>query len=372
MTETLRGVRILDLTWMLAGPYGTLLLADMGAEVIKIEPPSGDPIRRMGPPFEPDGSSAYFRSVNRNKKSVVLDLTSRLGHARFIDLVRTSDVVVDNYRPGVTERLHLSHDELKSVKPDIITCSLTAFGSSGPYRDFPAFDLIIQAIGGGMSITGQPGEPPTRAGIPIGDLAGGLFSALAICAALVRRDRTGKAQQIDLSLLDAQVSLLTYIAQYHLTDGRVPGPIGSAHQSSVPYQAFQTQDGYVVVCVLVDRFWPALCNVLGLPGLAQQYVTNTERVAARDFIIPLLERRFRERTTSDWLSELRSAGVPVAPVNTVDKVVTDPQVLHRKMVVTVSEHTILGNPIKTGEADTFRSPPKLGEHNDEFASVWSK
>jgi len=366
VSDTLRGVRVLDLTRMLAGPYATMLLADMGAEVIKVEEPSGDPIRRMGPPFEPDGSSAYFNAINRNKKSVVLDLRTPAGRDTFLRLVATADAVVDNFRAGVMERLRLTHAELAAVKPDIVTCSITAFGESGPYRDLPAFDLILQAMGGGMSITGEPGGRPTRAGIPIGDLGGGIFAALAVCAALVRRQRTGQGQHIDLSLLDVQVSLLTYVAQYFWTDGRVPQPIGSAHQSVVPYQAFATADGHVVVAVFVENFWAPLCRVLGLEELIERYPSNADRVAAREVLVPLLEERFRRRPTDDWVRELWAAGVPGGPVNTVDRVLSDPHVLHRGMVVSDGRRNLVGNPIKTGAPDAFSPAPALGQHNQEI------
>jgi crotonobetainyl-CoA:carnitine CoA-transferase CaiB-like acyl-CoA transferase len=351
---------------MLAGPYATMLLADIGAEVIKVEGPEGDPIRKMGPPFETDGSSAYFRAVNRNKKSVMLDLRSANGRSAFLDLVRTADAVIDNYRSGVMERLRLTHKDLALVKPDLVTCSITAFGEDGPYRELPAFDLIVQAMGGGMSITGEPGGSPTRAGIPIGDLGGGLFAALALCAGLINRMRTGKGQHIDLSLLDSQVSLLTYVAQYFLTDGLVPGPSGSAHRSSVPYQAFETADGHLVICVLVDHFWPKLCQVLRLTELAERYPKNADRVAARETVVAELQRRFRERATEDWIRDLRVAGVPVGPVNTIDLVLGDPHVRHREMLTTDGQQSIVGNPIKTGGVDTFRPAPVLGEHNAEI------
>jgi len=346
-----------------------MLLADIGAEVIKVEGPEGDPIRKMGPPFESDGSSAYFRAVNRNKKSVMLDLRSAGGHATFLDLVRTADAVIDNFRSGVMGRLRLTHEDLSVVKPDIVTCSITAFGEDGPYRELPAFDLIVQAMGGGMSITGEPGGAPTRAGIPIGDLGGGLFAALAICAGLLNRVRTGRGQHIDLSLLDAQVSMLTYVAQYYLTDGRTPGPSGSAHRSSVPYQAFETADGHLVVCVLVDHFWPKLCQVLGLSALGERYPTNADRVAAREAVVSELQGRFRERNTDDWIRDLRGAGVPAGPVNKIDQVLGDPHVLHREMLASDGEHSIVGNPIKTGSVDDFRPAPRLGQHNAELLGV---
>jgi crotonobetainyl-CoA:carnitine CoA-transferase CaiB-like acyl-CoA transferase len=225
-----------------------------------------------------------------------------------------------------------------------------------------------------MSITGEPGGKPVRSGIPIGDLGGGLFAALAVCAALVKRLRTGRGEHIDLSLLDIQVSLLTYVAQYYLADGRVPQPIGSAHQSAVPYQAFATKDGYLVVaCFGGEHFWVALCGVLGLPDLVQRYPSNLARVQQRDEVVAILERRFRERTTRDWIAALWEAGVPSGPVSTVDMVMADPQVLHRGMVVEASgphpvagAHRLVGNPVKTGARDVFRPAPTLGQHNDEL------
>lgn len=361
----MKGVRIVDLTRMLAGPYATMLLADLGAEVIKVEAPEGDPIRSMGPPFEEDGGSAYFAAVNRNKKSVVLDLRSPEGNSDFRRLVRTADAVIDNFRAGVLERLGITHQELTQVKPDLVTCSMTAFGEDGPYRDLPAFDLILQAMGGGMSITGEPGGPPIRSGIPIGDLGPGVFAAMAVCAALYRRQATGLGQHIDLSLLDVQVSLLTYVAQYYLTDGVVPQPIGSAHQSAVPYQAFATADGHLVVSVFGDNFWPPLCRVLGLDELMTRYPTNADRHAGRDELVGLLAARFRERATDEWVRALWAAGVPAGPVNTVDRVLADPQVRHRGMVVSDGRRQLIGNPVKTGAPDTFTPAPALGEHNAE-------
>jgi CoA:oxalate CoA-transferase len=366
VTDTLRGIRVLDLTRMLAGPYATMLLADMGAEVIKVEDPAGDPIRRMGPPFEPDGRSAYFMAVNRNKRSVVLDLRSEPDRDRFLRLVGTADAVVDNFRPGVMERLRLTPEHLRAVKPDVVTCSLTAFGGDGPYRDLPAFDLVLQAMGGGMSITGEPGGQPTRSGVPIGDLAGGVFAALAVCAALLRRARTRQGEHVDLSLLDVQVSLLTYVAQYHLTDGRVPGPIGTAHQSVVPYQAFATADGHVVIAVFGERFWAPLCRVLGLDDLAAAYPDNASRHAHREEVVARLQRRLAERTTGEWVRELWAAAVPCGPVSTIDRVLRDPQVRHRGMVVHDGERELLGNPIKTGAPDRFRPAPALGEANTDL------
>lgn len=365
MSDTLAGVRVVDLTRMLAGPYATMLLADMGAEVVKVEGPEGDPMRRMGPPFEADGRSPYFGAVNRNKKSVRLDLRQPDGLRLFLELVTTADAVIDNFRYGVTERLGITPERLRAVKPDLVTCAMTAFGGTGPYRDLPAFDLILQAMGGGMSITGEPGRPPVRAGVPVGDLGPGLFAALAVCAGLVRRARTGEGQHIDLSLLDTQVSMLTYVAQYHLTDGRVPGPVGSAHSSAVPYQAFPTSDGWIVLAVFGENFWAPLCRLLDLEEVGARYPTNADRHAHREEVVAAISERLGRRTTDDWVPDLWEAGIPAGPVNTVDRVLADPQVRERGMVAWDGERELLGNPIKTGAPDSFLPAPELGQHDAE-------
>lgn len=372
MSDSLAGVRILDLSRMLAGPYGSMLLADMGAEVIKVEDPDGgDPIRSMGPPFV-NGVSAYFLAVNRNKKSVTLDLKSAAGRAAFLRLVAGSDVVYDNFRPGVAARLGIDPEACRAARADIITCSISAFGADGPYRDVPAFDLILQAMGGGMSITGEPGGRPVRAGLPIGDLAGGLFACQAVCAALFHRERTGEGQHIDVGLLDLQVSLLTYVAQYYWADGRVPGPSGSGHQTVVPYDQFATADGVpIVVAVFTDRFWPRFCEVLGLPDLAARYPTNSDRLTHREELLAVLAKRFAERPGDEWIADLWAAGIPAGPVNTVDRVLSDPQVRARGMVAEATHpvagtHPVIGNPIKTGAAQRYAPAPLLGEHNEEI------
>jgi crotonobetainyl-CoA:carnitine CoA-transferase CaiB-like acyl-CoA transferase len=373
LSTTLDGVRILDLTRMLAGPYGSMLLADMGAEVIKVEDPrGGDPIRLMGPPFL-SGESVYFLGINRNKKSITLDLKSAEGRQLFLQLVAVSDVVLDNFRPDVTRRLGIDPGSCRAVKPDIVTCSLTAFGADGPYRDLPAFDLILQAMGGGMSVTGEPGRQPVRAGLPIGDLAGGMFAAQAVCGALFHRERTGRPQHVDLSLLDVQASLLTYVAQYHWADGRVPGPVGTGHQTVVPYDSFECADGIgVVVAVFTDRFWPPFCEAIGMPGLTARYPTNPDRLAAREELLGTLRRRFLERPADEWIAVLRAAGVPCGAVNTVDRVVTDPQIVARGMVSETARphpvagaYPVLGNPIHVGEEERYDPAPLLGEHDDE-------
>src|SRR6266571_1513692 len=368
------GVRVLDLSRMLAGPYGSMLLADMGAEVIKIDDPDGgDPMRVMGPPFLPDGESAYFLATNRNKKSVALDLAKEAGREVFYDLVRQADVVWENFRPGVMERLGGAYSRLWSLNQRVILCSISAYGQEGPYRDWPAFDLALQAMGGAMSITGEPGRPPVRMGLPMGDLAGGIFGAFAVAGALFRRERTGEGSYIDLSLLDCQVSLLTYIAQYFWANGRVPEPLGSGHASVVPYQALAARDGHLIVAVFAEKFWSGFCRVVEHPEWEHdlRFKTNRDRVANRDVLAPLIEAAFGRRTTDDWLARLQAEGVPCAPIRSVDRVLADPQVRRRGMVVEMA-HPVhgklpaLGMPVKVDGAMGLEvpPPPKLGEHTD--------
>ena len=378
MSRLLEGVRVLDLSRMLAGPYGSMLLADMGAEVIKVEEPGGgDPMRAMGPPFLPDGESAYFLAINRNKKSVAIDLTSPEGRAVFHDLVRHADVVWENFRPGVMERLGCGAAELSALNPRLVVCSISAYGQDGPYREFPAFDLALQARGGGMSVTGEPGRAPARMGLPMGDLSGGLFGALAVCAALVRRATSGRGTHLDLSLLDCQVSLLSYMAQYFWTDGRVPAPMGSGHASVVPYGALATRDGHLIVAVFSEKFWGGFCRGAGRPEWETdpRFATNRDRVAHRRELESLIAVRFAEDTTDAWLAHLNAEGVPAAPINAIDRVLDDPQVKHREMVVQM-EHPrhgtlpTLGTPIKTdGVLGLEVTPPaQLGQHTREILS----
>jgi crotonobetainyl-CoA:carnitine CoA-transferase CaiB-like acyl-CoA transferase len=375
------GVRVLDLSRMLAGPYGSMLLADMGAEVLKIEERTGgDPMRAMGPPFLPDGESAYFLAINRNKKSLALDLTRPAGRDVFLDLVAQADVVWENFRPGVMDRLGLGYSALSGVNPRLVMCSLSAYGQDGPYRDWPAFDLALQAMGGAMSITGEPGGQPVRMGLPMGDLAGGLFGALSVAGALLRRTRTGRGAHVDLSLLDCQVSLLSYLAQYFWTDGVAPQPMGSAHTSVVPYGTLATRDGHLIVAVF-ERFWPAFCRAIGHSEWTSdaRFATNGDRVANRAALMTLIERTFAQRTTAEWLERLHAESVPSAPIQTVDRVLDDPQVRHREMVVALQHERLgtlptLGTPIKVDGATGFTPapPPRLGQHTDEVLATLLK
>jgi crotonobetainyl-CoA:carnitine CoA-transferase CaiB-like acyl-CoA transferase len=284
-----------------------------------------------------------------------------------------SDVVWENFRPGVMARLGCAPATLRELNPRLVVCSVSAFGQDGPYREWPAFDLALQAMGGAMSLTGEAGRAPARMGLPMGDLAGGMFGALAVASALFRRAQTGEGAQFDLSLLDCQVSLLTYIAQYFWADGRVPGRVGSGHASVVPYQAFATRDGHVVVAVFAEKFWGGFCRAIERPDLEidARFDSNAKRVERRAELVPVLEAVFPARTTAEWLARLQREGVPVAPINSVDQVVNDPQVLLREMVVDLEHPTLgtlrtLGTPVKEAGAPPFRPvPPRaLGEDTD--------
>jgi crotonobetainyl-CoA:carnitine CoA-transferase CaiB-like acyl-CoA transferase len=349
-------------------------MADLGAEVIKIEEPQrGDPTRQIGPPFV-EGESGYFLGINRNKRSVALDLRRAAGRQVLYDLVKISDVVFNSFRPGTMEKLGCGYETLKEVNPRIIYCSLTGFGETGPYRDRPAFDLSVQATSGAMSITGESGRPPVRMGIPIGDLGGSLFCAFAISAALYAREKTGVGRRIDISLTDCLVSLLTYVGQYYLIDGEVPGPIGSAHQSVVPYQAFTTKDIYIVVAVFVEKFWRSFCTVLGIEELVDdpRFADNDHRREHRGELIPILEQILLTKPGDEWLRLLSEAGVPCSPINTLDRVFADAQVLARDMVMNVDHPRAgrlrsVGNPVKTSpKADQpLRPAPLRGQHTEE-------
>lgn len=368
----LAGVRVLDLTHVLAGPYCSLLLADLGADVIKIErPPHGDPVRQIHPLVE--GQSSYFMGVNRNKRSLVLDLTHPDGLQVFYKLLGKADVVVDNFRPGVTERLGISYPEIARTNPRIITCSISAFGVDGPYRELPAFDLIVQAISGAMKVTGEANRPPVRIGLPIGDLGGGLFGALGIMAALFERERTGQGKAVDIAMLDGLISMLTYLAGGYFATGLQPERFGSGHPTIAPYQSFEASDGYLVVATLTQTFWANLCQVLDLQHLTDdpRFQTNALRVDNRATLIPILEDVFRQRTRDDWLDRLGKANVPAGPVNSVGEALSDPQVSHRNMVTAV-DHPIAGNvrmtttPLKAlGPKDNDRPAPLLGQHTRE-------
>jgi crotonobetainyl-CoA:carnitine CoA-transferase CaiB-like acyl-CoA transferase len=376
MSYPLEGVRILELGQIIAGTYGNQVLSDLGAEVIKIETLEGDLGRNPSvAPYR--GVSTLFLTFNRNKQSVVINLKSEAGRNLFYDLVKVSDVVLDNFRPGVLERLHVDYDSLSRINPRIIQCSITGFGSSGEYKNYPAFDIIIQAISGHMAITGEPGRTPVHAGVPLADLSGGIFSSQGILAALFARERTGKGCRIELSMFDAMLNLLGYAATLWLSAGILPRPLGSGHEYHVPWQAFKAQDGYVVVGTRQEVFWQKLCNVLDEPGLAKdpRFAANAERVKNRAVLEPHLERIFSTRTVADWLKLLHAAEVPCAPVNNMDGAFSEPPVPEREMIIEydhpdVGKVRLPGNPIKMSSmSGTISKPaPQLGEHTNAVLS----
>jgi len=372
MSHPLEGVRILELGQIIAGTYGAQVLSDLGAEVIKIEAPEGD-LGRIPSVAPYKGISTLFLTFNRNKKSVVVNLKSDAGRALFYDLVKVSDVVIDNFRAGVLERLKIDYPALSAVNPRIIQCSVTGFGSAGAYKDAPAVDIIIQAISGYMAITGEPGRPPARVGIPLADLTGGIFSCKAILAALYQRERTGKGCRMETSMFDGMLNLLSYMGTLYLTAGELPTPQGSAHEFSVPWQAFQARDGYVVIATRQESFWRKLCAVLGQPALADdpRFATNPKRLENRAVLVPILEAILCRHPVAEWLARLRTAEVPAAPVNNLDGAFAEPPVAEREMIVEydhpdVGKVRLPGNPIKmSGVSGTISKPaPRLGEHTD--------
>lgn len=371
MLGPLNGARILDLSHMLAGPFGSMMMGDLGAEIIKIEPPEGDPMRAMGPHFFKT-ESAYFICANRNKQSVTLDLRTERGRAIFLDLVRVCDVVYENFRPGVVQKLKIDYATLKPVNPRVICCSISGFGQNGPYRDRPAFDIALQALSGAMSITGN-GDEPARMGIPMGDLAGGMYAAFAVAAALYQREKTGEGCFIDIGLLDSLVSLLTYNAQYYFHDGVVPGPQSTEHLSVVPYGSFETKDGHLVVAAFTEKFWQGLCRALDLTPLIVdlRFAQNDARRVNKEELNPILAAAFLTRTTDEWMARLEREGVPSGPINALDRVFSDPQIAEREMKVDVDHPTIgqlpmVGAPVKVpGATQKLAPPPLLGEHTEQ-------
>ena len=379
MKKPLSGVRVLDLTHMLSGPYGAMILADLGADTIKVEPLHGEGTRKLlatDPDNSLDGMGAYFITLNRNKQSVAIDLKSAKGLAQFHRLVEQSDIVISNFGAGVPERLGIDFDALSKVNPRIITCTVTGFGSDGPNCKRPAFDQVAQATGGGMSITGADPEHPVRAGIPIGDLGGGMFGVMGILAALYEREQSGAGQHVDISMLDCQISLLNYMATMHFLSGQDPYPIGNSHFVHVPYNTYRCSDGFFVIAVITDNFWQNLKEVVSCPEFDDPQLDGQPgRWAARDMINDQLNAILLTNTCAHWLKQLEDKRIPCAPVNKLSQALRDPQVQHRNMVVDLPHPNGgntkgPGNPIKlsrTGE-ETFTPAPLLGQHTDQVFS----
>lgn len=375
--KALSDLVMLDLTHMLAGPFGAMLLADLGAITIKVEPPGhGEATRRLlenDPDHSLNGVGAYFLALNRNKKSVAIDLKSPEGLALFYELANKADIVFSNFGPGVNARLGIDHDSLAKHNPRLITCSVSGFGESGPGTNRPAFDMVAQGYGGGMSITGFPGGPPTKAGIPIGDLGGGIFGALGILAALHARERTGRGQHVDISMQDCQISMLTYMATMHFLSGQEIGLMGNGHFRHIPYNTYKTKDRHIILACVTDQAWRNAAKVLGDPDLADPALgAQPARAAKRDWFEARLAEVLKTDTCDVWLARFAAANVPVAPVNDFAHALSDPQVLARDMVAHVPQPeggTALmpGNPVKLSETgeESFAAAPRLGQHTDE-------
>jgi crotonobetainyl-CoA:carnitine CoA-transferase CaiB-like acyl-CoA transferase len=370
--KALSEVRMLELTHMVSGPYAGMLLADLGAETIKVEPPGrGEMTRELmveDPKFNVEGMGPYFLSLNRNKMSVTIDLKSEQGLMLFYDLVRLSDIVLNNFRVGVVERLKIDHQRLAEINPRIITCSISGFGETGPDKDLPSYDMVAQAMSGMMSITGQPDGPPTRAGIPIADMFGSLMGVTGILAALVARNETGRGQHLDISMLDAQISTLNYaVTIYHLSN-EIPTRLGNAHINHVPYDVYPCQDGHIVLAVVTDEFWSKLVEILELPELnTEENRIRSGRVKNRDLINQELGRKLITRRRKYWLEKMRTAGIPSGPVNDFAEAFDEPQVKARNMMIEVEypqdeRVRMPGNPVKLSDTgvDSYTPSPRLG------------
>jgi crotonobetainyl-CoA:carnitine CoA-transferase CaiB-like acyl-CoA transferase len=381
--KPLNGIKVIDLTHMLAGPYAGMVIADLGAEVVKVEPLAPGEMTRGLLQSDPNYSfkdfGAYFLTLNRNKKSVSLDLKSNEGLLIFHDLVKSADVVLNNFSAGVVKKLKIDFDSLKHVNPRIITCSITGFGETGPHSSRPAYDQIVQAYSGGMSVTGPDAATPTRAGIPIGDLGSGLYSVIGILSALLSREQTNKGQHIDMSLLDVQISLLTYMATMQTLSNIDPEPIGNAHFVHVPYNSFTTQNGFVVIAVITDAFWEALLSVVNVDSLRDPKLSKSvDRLKHQEFIESELNKILSTKPSEFWIQALNDAKVPCGPINTFSQALTDEQVIHRNMVVEV-EHPdggkvkMPGNPVKLSytNEDSYTPPPHLGTNTKEILREWA-
>ncbi|WP_371189370.1 CaiB/BaiF CoA transferase family protein [Thalassotalea maritima] len=380
MSKPLSGLKVIDLTHMLSGPYGAMLLADMGADTIKVEPLEGEGTRKLlatDPDNSVNGFGAYFITLNRNKRSMAIDLKTVEGKQLFYQLIAEVDVVINNFAPGVPQRLGIDYDSLAKYNPAIITCSITGFGSDGPGHKRPAFDQVAQAFGGGMSITGSDPNNPMRAGIPIGDLSGGMFAVMGILAAVIERQTSGKGQHIDISMLDCQVSLLNYMATMHLISGKDPFPIGNGHFVHVPYNSYPTKDGHIILAVITDNFWQNLTAIIDVEAFKdKKYDTQPGRFADKQFIDATLAEIFATNSSRYWLDKLEAARIPCAPVNKFSDVLNDPQVKHRNMVVDIyhpdgQSTKAPGNPIKMSRTsdDSYTPAPHVGQHSEQICKT---
>ena len=375
MSLPLENIRVLDLTRILAGPYCTMVLGDLGAEVIKIERPGvGDDTRQWGPPFA-GGESAYFLCCNRNKRSVTINLKTETGRRLVAELAAQSDVIVENFLPGTLDAWGLSYAELSQINPRLVYCSLTGFGQTGPRRDEPGYDIMIQALSGVMSITGESDGPPTKLGVAISDITAGMFAVQAILAALYARERTGRGDRIDMALFDSTLAWLANQGSNYLVSGKAPTRRGSAHPSIVPYQSFEAADESLIVAVGNDSQFARFCSIVGRSDWSsdERFCTNAQRVKNRDVLVPLIASVLATRTAAEWLKVFGEGEVPCGPVNTIDRAFADQQTVAREMVWEVDHPTIgrlkmAGSPLKleTASPSPKRPPPLLGEHTHEI------
>jgi len=383
--KALEHLRVLDLTRVLAGPWCTQLLADLGADVVKIERPgSGDDTRAWGPPYLKDAAgrdtteAAYYLSANRGKRSVTVDISKAEGQQLVRKLAAAADIVVENYKVGQLARYGLDYARLAAENPRLIYCSITGFGQDGPYKDRAGYDFIIQAMGGFMSITGErddlPGGGPQKAGVAVSDLMTGMYTTVAVLAAVAQRERTGTGQYIDMALFDTMIAMLANMNMNYLTTGRAPGRAGNAHQNIVPYQVFAAADGHVVIAVGNDGQYAKFCEIAGRPDFAtdRRFATNAERVRNRAVLVPLLEAIVRERPAAFWAEKLEAAGVPCGPINSIAQALADPQAVARGIRIDLPHPTagtvpLVGMPIRMSASSPSyeRPPPLLGEHTDE-------
>lgn len=371
--QPLQGIRVLDLSRVLAGPYCTMVLGDLGADVIKAESPEGDETRGWGPPFAA-GESAYYLCINRNKRSIVVDFKTEDGRGILHRLIQQSDVLVENFRPGTLARFSLDFQSASAINPNLIYCSISGFGQTGPLRDKPGYDFMIQAMGGLMSLTGEPEGEPMKVGVAVADLFAGQNAVIAILAALQARTLTGKGQHLDISLFDSQLAMLANVASNYLVSGNLPKRYGNAHANIVPYQSFQASDAWFILAVGNDKQFEKLCAVIGKSELVndKRFTLNSGRVQHREELLAFLRPIFMQRTANEWLTLLENAGIPCGPINTLDKVFAEPQVDAREMLVhmrhtEIGDLKLVGSPLKFSDTPVAyrRPPPKLGEHIEE-------
>ena len=369
----LEGVRVLDCTQVLAGPFCSQLLADMGADVIKVERPDGGDETRKGPPYI-NGRSASFLAVNRNKRGLALDLRRNEGQEVLKALCAKADVLVENFRPGTMQRLGLGYEDLEKLRPELIYCSISGFGQTGPYSSRGGFDLIAQGMSGLMSVTGTPGGPPAKVGVPITDLTAGMYGAYGILSAYIHRLKTGKGQQVDISLMESGIAYTVWESTVYFATGEVPGPLGSAHRLSAPYRALRTSDGYITIGGAAQVLWEKMCNAIGRTELLEdpRFGSRGDRKANDDQLAELLEETFSTKTTEHWMEVLEQVGVPAGPINDLDQVYHDPHVQARRMEVDLNDPELgllrnIGIPVKLSNTPgrIRHRGPALGEHTRE-------